>query len=331
MKNLIITCALLFISLSGFSKFYLPDLDLVQEAERRILLVELKEIDDDVLWSLNNETQKQRYKDYVNSYNIAIQDLFERHWTWCDQEVRFVPKSQLEQISDRDLIRFAVFNSVREIRAVEEQGTYKLTKFNYFYMAKNGLIETVFDMAFNTDESVSEGELALAVKGFNHHLKAVKEGADIYADFIDINRNIQVLQKKVLFIDETFNKVDPGLIGRKYPNGFKVVKPEMIKKVLDEQKLVGAVTKVSWNKRENHFYCTVFDAANGRILAVLDFCGKSKKKKKDEDSGAAAYASMEPSYSTTASPEEKVPNFKFLTKKLYGKITSTMAQKKFLK
>lgn len=329
MKNLTITLLFSVISIFANAKFYLPDLDDVQEVERRILLVELKEVNEDVLWSLNNETQKQKYQEFINNYNLSIQEVFARHWTWTDQEIRFVPTSQLEAITDRDLIKFAVFNSAKEIRTNEEQGTYNLTKFNLFYMAKNGLIRTAFDMAFNTTEVVSKGEIALAIKGFNQHLKAVKEGIDIYADFVDVTRNLQVLKTKVLFVDETFNKMESGLIGRKYKNGFKVVKPEIITELLDEEKIIAAVTKVTFNKKENRFYLTVFDAANGRILSVLDFKGKqSKKESKDNNN---AYASLSGSYSTAAAPEKSTPPFKFLDKKLYSKIANKKAQQKFLK
>lgn len=331
MKNLTITFLFSLVSIMATAKFYLPDMDDVQEIERRILLVELKEINEDILWSLNNETQKLKYQEFINEYNLHIQEIFDRNWSWTKQEVRFVPTSQLEAITDRDLIKFVIFNSAKEIRAVEEQGTYTLTKFNLFYMGKNGLINTVFDMAFNTSEVVTKGEISLAVKSINEHLKAVKEGVDTYTEFIDITRNIQVLKNKVLFIDETFNKMEEGLIGRKYENGFKVVKPEMITQLLDEEKLIAAVTKVTYNKKEDHFYCTVFDAANGRILAVLDFKGKKSKKESKNGDGADAYANKSGIYNTAAAPDKKVPSFKFLDKKLYSKISSKKAQQKFSK
>jgi len=330
MKNLTITLLFIFVSLLASAKFYLPDIDDVQEVERRILLVELKEVNEDVLWSLNNETQKQKYQEFINDYNLSVQELFSRHWTWTDQEIRFVPTSQLEAITDRDLIKFAVFNSAKEIRSNEEQGSYSLTKFNLFYMSKNGLIRTAFDMAFNTTEVVSKGEIGLAIKSLNLHLKAVKEGVDIYSEFVDITRNLQVLKTKVLFVDETFNKMEAGLIGRKYKNGFKVVKPEVITQLLDEEKIIAAVTKVTFNKKENRFYLTVFDAANGRILSVLDFKGKQSKKE-SKDGGSDAYASLSGSYSTATAPENSTPPFKFLDKKLYSKIANKKAQQKFLK
>jgi hypothetical protein len=329
MKTLIITLVFSMTAMLSNAKFYLPDIDDVQEVERRILLVELKEVSEDILWSLNTEAQKQTYQSFINEYNVKIQEIFSRYWIWTDQEVRFVPSSQLENITDRDLIKFAVFNSSKEIRTVEEQGTYKLTKFNLFYMARNGLIKTVFDMAFNTSEVVSSGEIGLAVKGFDLHLNAVKEGVDLYPDFIDITRNIQVLKSKVLFVDETFNSMDQGLIGQKYKNGFKVVKPVIISKILDDEKLIAAVTKITYNKKEKHFYCTVFDAANGRILSVLDF--KGKQSKKESKSNTDAYANLSGSFSTVETPEKTIPPFKFLNKKLYKKITHRKAQLKVLK
>jgi hypothetical protein len=291
-----------FLSLQPLmAQFYYPIKQDAADFQKRTLLVQLMEEDENILKKLKskktgtadgNEKLLAQYKLLIATHNDWIKEAFSKYWK-ASKAIDFKSKSEIEEILKdmKTLRQYAVLNvgwkneyhfkdnvaQAQELFAlviyVAETQDRKLADLKRSATQKT---DYLFKVAFPTD-AINRSDYVLAVQQFNFHLAvAANEGQELerYRTLTHLTPakkvGHEIVKQKIMLFPE--NVIDPEKkeevkLAYEYP--FELSGQNMVEEAVDRQFAKYVYVTMLWSDRFNGFAYFVVNASEGIILVEL--------------------------------------------------------------
>lgn len=280
MRKLLLIAGL-FIGSNLYAQFGLISTEVLNDVKEKKLLVELK-----VLSTTNTSdvstTSKEDLKIFFDTYNKSVQEFLPMNWTLTNGDIEFKSPEEIDKMANEDLNNYVLFHSGWLKKTSQAQGSFLMYSFNIDYFNAKGKRVNIFEVAYIPDDLITGADIVFISKVIKNHIKA-SETCKKYPEYFDVEKNIALIGKKTLLLDNQFTELSLVEAKDAYEGKIEIVSPERIATEIENGSEDFTFIKLIWSNTKGYAMYDVFDTKDCNILSCIgtgglkvDFAKKHK-------------------------------------------------------